>query len=153
MHLQPWSIFWIPSILCVNVILWGKSNWHFVPLCFKLFITPKEFMDKNKSVSFFFSLSFHDRTKWGRYEFIKKKIHFCNALFCISPMKCDQKLVMSPSRAWSSVPWLELKDFQLGSARDLFTSAGNWKFGQKRAEIRLLVEDPIFDYFFIINSY
>ena len=30
--------------------------------------------------------------------------------------------------------WLELKDFQLGSARDLFCFSSDAKIGQKRAE-------------------
>ena len=38
-------------------------------------------------------------------------------------------------------PELELKDFQLGSARDLFYFSSKSKIGPKRAEIRFWVED------------
>ena len=36
-------------------------------------------------------------------------------------------------------PELELKDFQLGSARDLFPFSSKSKIGRKRAEILILI--------------
>ena len=38
-------------------------------------------------------------------------------------------------------PQLELKDFQLGSAHDLFHLSSKLKIGQKRAEIHLFEND------------
>ena len=46
-----------------------------------------------------------------------------------------------PEPSWLE-PYLELKDFQLGSARDLFHFSS--KIGRKRAEIRFSVEDLFF---------
>ena len=46
-------------------------------------------------------------------------------------------------------PWLELKDFQLGSAWlvTFFSSARNQKLTEKQAEISILSGRPIFYYF------
>ena len=50
---------------------------------------------------------------------------------------------MSPSLAFLK-PELELKDFQLGSARDLFHFSSKSKIGRKRADIWFSVENLYF---------
>ena len=67
----------------------------------------------------------------------------------LPPKNGQRPLWTSPNRvstclSISNEPELEQKDFQLGSARDLFTSARNWKLTEKWAEISILSWRPIF---------